>query len=154
MQLYAKDIMTSPVITMEGQTSCASAMRILMENNISGAPVVNEAGEMVGLVSMKDLLVDTEQLLPPPSFYDNMSFNCLSWDESTLQVSPGTVEQVMSKHVYTAAPNALLSDVARTLYKQRIHRVVIAEDDEPLGMVSTFDLLRAMAETSSETRVA
>lgn len=147
MELRARDIMTTQMITLSTGMACQKAIQILRDNNISGAPVMNELGDMVGIVSIKDLLAEQEFLLPLPNFYDTTSVHGLALEDSGLAISPKTIEKVMIRHIYTVPPEATLAEVSKTLYRQRIHRLVVTENNEPIGIISTFDLLKTIAET-------
>jgi CBS domain-containing protein len=94
------------------------------ERKITGAPVVNAKGELVGVISETDIIRKTN--------------NIGAW-------SPSTAGQIMTKPAVTVAPNETLQRVSEMMYNRRIHRVVVAEGTQIRGILTTMDILRAIA---------
>lgn len=67
--IRARDIMTKEVITVSPETDIAQATRLLLENHINGAPVVNADGELVGMLCQSDLIVQQKKNPPAVHFY-------------------------------------------------------------------------------------
>jgi CBS domain-containing protein len=116
----ARDVMCSDVITISVDATVGDAMRVLLEKDISGAPVVDEQGELVGIVSELQLL---EAVYTP-------------------QIKKHSLRNFVTKNVLSVTENALLSDVANILVLHRIRRVPVLRDGRLVGIVSRRDLLR------------
>jgi CBS domain-containing protein len=124
MTLYASDVMIKDVITVVETTPLKEVTKMFSERKITGAPVVNAKGELVGVISETDIIRKTN--------------NIGAW-------SPSTAGQIMTKPAVTVAPNETLQRVSEMMYNRRIHRVVVAEGTQIKGILTTMDILRAIA---------
>lgn len=175
-----REIMQEKVVTVDPETTMLELSRILAEAGIGGAPVVNRTGELVGVISGTDVLrlasSDADaavDLYPfdPVSALDPHA--CGSRDRawfylgpespgSATQVDPGeilggsllkhTVGDVMSGERYAVPPDMSVEGLARFLLEKRIHRALVTDGSGLLGIVTTYDVLRAVASgTGAET---
>ncbi len=124
MTLHASDVMIKDVITVSEKTPLKEVTKMFSERRITGAPVVNEAGELVGVLSETDIIRKTTSIG--------------AW-------SPNTAGQIMTKPAVTVAPNETLQRVCELMSNRRIHRVVVAEGKHINGIITTMDILRAIA---------
>ena len=153
MVTRARDLMQSPVVAIGRDASLLDAHRLLVEEEIHGAPVVDEDGAVVGVLSSLDLLraahEDHESASGEAVYYrDVLPFtgpdrgsNAEDFQDrlSTLRVS-----DVMSEHVVSVPPEATAAQLAKTLRENGIHRVLVVEKDCLLGIVTAFDLLKLL----------
>jgi CBS domain-containing protein len=142
--MKASDVMTREVLTVGRETSVANAIRMMLENNISGLPVLDN-GKVVGIVTEGDLLrrgeTGTERHRP-------------RWLE--ILMGPGRmageyvrthgrkVEEIMSTNVISVAGDTPLDEVVGLMERRRIKRVPVVDADVLVGVVSRLDLLRAL----------
>jgi CBS domain-containing protein len=124
MTLYASDVMVKEVITVTESMPLKDVARMFVEKKITGAPVVNVEGELVGVISETDIIRKTTSIG--------------AW-------SPNTVGQIMTRPAVTVSPDETLQRVCEMMYNRRIHRVVVAEGPRIKGIVTTMDILRAIA---------
>ncbi len=124
MTLYASDVMIKDVITVPESTPLKEVTRMFGEQRITGAPVVNADGELVGVISETDIIRKTNSIG--------------AW-------SPNTAGQIMTKPAVTVRPDETLQRVCEMMYNRRIHRVVVAEGTQIRGILTTMDILRAIA---------
>ncbi|MCG3161165.1 MAG: Inosine-5'-monophosphate dehydrogenase [Acidobacteria bacterium] len=124
MTLHASDVMIKDVITVTDSTPLKDVARMFIEKRITGAPVVNADGELVGVISETDIVRKTN--------------NIGAW-------SPSTAGQIMTKPAVTVAPGETLQRVCEMMYNRRIHRIVVAEGKQIKGILTTMDILRAIA---------
>ncbi len=145
--LTANDIMTSRLITLRPDMTCQDAMQILINSRISGAPVVNTLEELVGVVSLKDLLANSEYQLPCPTYYEELYLDDVMYEEAfeLVNLNSGTVTELMTPDVITVDVHMPVSQVANVLYGHKVHRVIVADQGRPVGIISTFDVLKAVA---------
>jgi CBS domain-containing protein len=124
MTLHASNVMVKDVITVTDTTPLKDVARMFVEMKITGAPVVNAEGDLVGVISETDIIRKTN--------------NIGAW-------SPSTAGQIMTKPAVTVAPDETLQRVCEMMYNRRIHRVVVAEGTKIMGILTTMDILRAIA---------
>ncbi|MGE0131092.1 MAG: HPP family protein [Blastocatellales bacterium] len=124
MTLHASDVMIKDVITVTDSTPLKDVARMFVEKKITGAPVVNAEGELVGVISETDIIRKTN--------------NIGAW-------SPSTAGQIMTRPAVSVSPNETLQRVCEMMYNRRIHRVVVAEGTQIRGILTTMDILRAIA---------
>jgi CBS domain-containing protein len=150
MTLLARDVMQTHVVTIEASASLLDAQRLFVEEEIHGAPVVDEDGRVIGVVSARDLLraaaEEQDTVLSEPHYYrDFAEFSGPDWangpEDFQNRLAARTVSEVMTEGALTLPPDATVDEIARTLRESRIHRVLIAQDGVLLGIVATFDLL-------------
>ncbi|MBW2395265.1 MAG: CBS domain-containing protein [Deltaproteobacteria bacterium] len=157
MDLVAKNVMTNPVVAVSPETSLADAHRLFVEEGIHGAPVLEDDGSIAGVVSSSDLLRavhDERDTVSTEGDYlrDLLEFSAPDWagDPNDFQDRLGqrTVAEVMTPGAVTVAPEAPISEVARTLREYKIHRVWVEEEGKLRGVISTFDLMPILEELS------
>ena len=124
MTLLASDVMVKDVITVNETTLLKDVTKMFGENRITGVPVVNAESELVGVLSETDIIRKTTSIG--------------AW-------SPKTAGQIMTKPAVTVAPDETLQRVCELMHNRRIHRVVVAEGKQIKGIITTMDILRAIA---------
>jgi CBS domain-containing protein len=165
------EIMNTDVVTVGPQTSLRELVGVLRDEKVSGVPVVS-GGRVVGVVSATDLL-DFEFEQPPNEVADWGGFEPLpgdvveesaryyegGWDPSVDvlermhqlkepewdRLMEHTVSEVMTPVIYSLPPKEDLRSVASFMTRQGIHRVLVLEGDELIGIASAMDIVRAVA---------
>ena len=132
MSLLASDVMISDVVVVTESTPLKEVAKIFVDRKITGAPVVSGAGELVGVISETDII--------------RKSTSIGAW-------SPSTAGQIMTKPPVAVDPDTTLQRVCELMYNRRIHRVVVAEGSQIRGIITTMDILRAIATAQSEIAV-
>jgi CBS domain-containing protein len=153
----AKDIMNPNVVTVTGNIDLREAAKIFVDKGITGAPVVDELGNLLGVISQSDLveyeLAMERELTVEAPFYRQ------PYDES-LDPSGGfqieelpthAVKDVMTPFLITIEENTPIRVVAARMAKCGIHRLIVVDDDQQIrGIVTSIDVLRWVAETAGE----
>ncbi len=130
--ITAGDVMTREVITVTPATPISEFARICAEDNISGAPVMRVDGTLVGIVSKTDLV---RGMLDADSRFGTHDERP-AWDDPDRQVG-----DIMIDRVLTATPDTPLADLAERMAAERVHRVVVTDNDHVVGIVTSIDLL-------------
>ena len=125
----AKDIMKKDVITVKRDTPIQDAIKILVDKNITGLPVVNDDMTLVGIISEKDILRILAQM-------------DLLMVLDDIKKSNVTVEDFMTKEVVAFEEHDTLSDVCDCLIQKNFRRVPILSDGEVVGIISRRDLVK------------
>lgn len=147
-QLKAKDIMQYDVISLTPEMTLFDAAKVLRESDISGAPVVDETKQVIGVISQSDLLrysIEAEySSCFQADFYHEVPFlnDVKFFSGSSMNTSK--VNEIMSPYVITASPEDSISEIARSLREHRFHRLIITKENKLAGIISTLDLLKVL----------
>ena len=145
--MKASDVMTVGAATIRSDASVPEAARLMLQYAISGLPVVDDAGHLVGIITEGDFLRRTETGTGRP--------HRPRWLEFLL--GPGRladeyvhshsrkVEEVMTRQVVAVAEETPLDEIARLMERHRIKRVPVIRDNRVVGIVSRANLLRGLA---------
>lgn len=147
-EILARDIMTTDIVTLGAEQTVTEAAKILSEHRISGAPVVDDEGNLLGIVSEGDLIIQDVKLHFPHyiQFLDSYIYvGSLAKFEATLKKAVAAkVKEIMTPDVTTTTPDASIQDVATLMVRQDIHLLPIMEDSRLVGVVSKGDIVRSL----------
>jgi CBS domain-containing protein len=133
--ITASDLMNPQVLTVQDDMSVRDLAAFLVDNEISGAPVEDAEGRLVGVVSMTDIAALASGD-PAPSLEEPV----LEEEEEEEDTDP-RVSDIMTRAVYSVREDATVSEVATTMLKGHLHRLVVTREDQAVGIISTSDLL-------------
>lgn len=140
----AADVMTPEPVCVEPSTTIRQLARLFEEHDISGCPVVDQQGRLIGVVSKTDLIRRCAEGTPdrPPSYLFEVLFDT---DTEVPMPEPLIcVEDFMTEDPIAVPPNAPLAHVASLMAQSRVHRVVVVDQDRiPIGIITSLDMLRA-----------
>lgn len=148
-ELKAQDVMTSDPICVSPHTTIRELARIFEDNEISGTPVVDQEGTVIGLVSKTDLIRQCSEgtdEIPPAYLFEVLSEQ---GDEGAGEVMPEPticVQDFMTEDPLMVARDHPVKSIARLMCEHRIHRVVVADEKKyPVGIITSLDVLEALA---------
>jgi CBS domain-containing protein len=148
--MLARDVMNERVLTVPADWTARELAEFLTDNEISGAPVVDEEGHVVGVVSLSDLArseIEEGRLIPDRSSPDywvrSFDDEIAAEDLQGLRVEHEgpTVREIMNPAVFSVDEDTPVSEVARSMIHSRIHRVLVTRGRKIVGIISTTDLL-------------
>ncbi|MCA9523924.1 MAG: CBS domain-containing protein [Myxococcales bacterium] len=149
------DVMTGQVICLRPDMSVESVTQLFLEHRISGAPVIDDDGRPIGVISKTDLVRES---------FDRDSLT--EWDVTPTdddtregfhvqRETRATVAEVMTPVVVTLEASAPITEAARLMIEQRIHRIpVVSDTGRVVGIVSAVDLLGPIANQTPADRTA
>jgi len=144
----AAEVMTANVQTLEEGLDIREAISLLQDLGVSGAPVVDAVGRLVGVLSRSDILnyyrSREEELTSDTDFYQRASLIGIpvSAGFEVLDTNVARVRDVMSPVTITASEETPVRDLARLMVGKHIHRVIVTRDRKVAGIVSALDLLK------------
>jgi CBS domain-containing protein len=153
--MRAMDVMTTNVITVTPDLSVQELAALLSNHGISGAPVVNAAGDLVGIVSEGDLMhraeTGTERRIVRRRvrWLDSVALD-RDLARDYVKAHGRTVGEIMTPEVITVDETAELNAVAELLETKRIKRVPVVHDGKLVGIISRANLVRALATAKRE----
>ncbi|MBX5453900.1 MAG: CBS domain-containing protein [Acidobacteriia bacterium] len=146
--MKARDIMTTEVVSVHPDMPIQQVAQLLLERGISAAPVVDEKGDLLGIVSEGDLIGrDEQERLARRDWWLALLAGKQPFDEkfqARLQGENRKVREVMSAPVVTVTEETEINDIARLLAVHSIKRVPVVRENRVVGIVSRADLVRAM----------
>lgn len=176
--LTVNDIMQTDLVTVTTETTARYLARLLADEEISGAPVLDASGSLVGVVSSTDLVrlaaedsgvelrpagvgvdpirdpeADEEDMdaesdpygffLPEDSPFTGRRF-MEQWPDSQFDTVP--VADIMTPISFSVPPDTPLTELCEFLVRGRIHRAIVKDGEDLVGIVTSADVLRAVAE--------
>jgi len=149
-RLRARDVMTTPVYTVRPETPVPEVACLLVERHISGAPVVDETGRLVGIVTEADLL-------PKEAGPAGLPLTALLGPEAPPEVREhlrryrGRVaREVMTREVVTATEDTPVQQLAALMLRKQVNRIPIVRGERVVGIVTRNDVLRAFFRRDEE----
>jgi CBS domain-containing protein len=149
--MKASEIMTLGVVTVRPETSLREAASLMLERGVSGLPVVDEMGRLVGMVTEGDLLrraeIGTERRRP---HWLELLLGSGRLANEYVHSHARKVQDVMTPEVITVSRDAPLEDVVNILEQRRVKRVPVTRGDKLVGIISRANLVQALARLAQE----
>jgi predicted transcriptional regulator len=144
-----EDVMTPDVIAVAPNTSLAALVQLFLHHDIAGAPVVDEEGKPVGVVSASDLLDVTRRSgqVGVPRYYRLWNGHIRAvgiTDEGSNHVM-GIVSDVMTPSVVAIDRRSTVREAAQLMARVDVHRLVVTEAGRACGVLTTMDCLKVLA---------
>ena len=146
--IKAKDIMTKEIITLSPETEIAEAARLLLEKRINGAPVVNSAGKLVGILCQSDLIAQ-QKSIPIPSLFTLLDGyislkTTKRMDKEVEKIAATKVAEAMTPDPVTVDPETDIEKIAVLMVEKNYHTLPIIESGQLVGILGKEDVLRTL----------
>lgn len=129
--MRVSDILQTNLKTVRGTDTIGEAVSLLAESHVSGVPVVDDHGRLVGVLSNSDILEVLAEHSDP--------------EEREKIFEETLVQEVMTPRPQTITPEASIRDAAQRMLYLEVHRLFVEQGGRLVGVVSTTDLVRTMA---------
>jgi len=153
--MQVKDIMTRNVISVAAKEPVVKAARLMLQNRISGLPVVDEKDQLVGVVTEGDFLrrheIGTERRHPK---WLEFVLGPGRLAQEYVHTSGRKVEDIMTPDPWTVAESDSLESVVELMERRHIKRLPVIRDGKMVGIVSRANLMHALASLSREAPAA
>lgn len=128
--MRAADVMQKGVISVSPELSVLEFEEFLTSEDISGAPVTGNTGQILGIASKTDIVrVLSEEMS----------------DQMRDLLQPDlTVNDIMTREIVTVRPDEDVREVARRMIDGHLHRVLVVTSEDVVGIITTFDLLKLL----------
>lgn len=147
--LTAKEIMTSEVVTVDPRMPVGELAALLGEKKISGAPVVDQSGKLVGVVTESDLIDQAKKLHIPTAItiLDAVIFleSARNVEREVQKMAGARVGDICTSDPLTVGPDTPLDEIATLMAEKGIHSLPVLADGKLVGMVGKTDIIRTLA---------
>jgi CBS domain-containing protein len=146
-----KEVMTTDVLTFRPEDTVQMAAGAMAKRSIGGAPVVDEDGNVVGLLSDDDLIVSDVRLHFPTVIsvlgaYLELPSSADRFDKEVRKAIGSAVADVMTLDSPTCSEDDTLEQVATTMHEHNLSRLPVVRDGKLVGIVSRGDILKAIVQ--------
>jgi CBS domain-containing protein len=147
----ARDVMTVDLVCATTEMTLRDFARLLDEFEVSGAPVVDTTGQLIGVASKTDLIhraIDPELGVEPRYVFDMLypdedEDNPPDDKGESMIEEPVYITEFMTEDPVTARPDESLSAIAARMIDARVHRIIIVDpENRPIGIVTSLDMLK------------
>lgn len=144
-----REVMTTDVLTFSTDTPVQEAMRALVDRDVDGAPVVDDHGRVLGVVSTDDLIVQETRLHYPTVIslfgaYLELPSSVRRFEDDLHKAVGATVGEVMAREPVTIGEDHTLEDAATAMHEHRVGRLPVVRSGRLVGILARGDILRAI----------
>lgn len=144
--LMAKHIMHTRMVTIDPEMTVQDVMQVFLDRQITGAPVIDDEGRVIGVVSHTDLIRYQRRSAPtsPSSYFTGSDGASLVGPLQLERRGATQVQDIMTPAAFMAEEDTPVEAVARFMLRRRVHRVIITRRGKLAGIITSMDLLRAL----------
>ena len=146
--LKARDIMTKNVIVVKPSTTVNEFAKILINNKISGAPVVDDNGNMLGIVTENDLIEQNKRFHIPTViriFDAFITLNQPAVEQQIKKMTAATVADICSNGVISVDEDAPIDEIASIMSEKKVHHIPVVQDKKIVGMIGKIDIIKGVS---------
>jgi CBS-domain-containing membrane protein len=148
--LKAIDIMTPNPVTLSPDTDIRTAVALLIDRKINGAPVVDASGTLVGVLCQSDLVAQQKQVTMPSLFSMLDGFIALSsredFEREIQKIAATKVSQAMTPHPKAVSPQTPIDEIATVMVNEKLYTLPVVDAGKLVGVVGKEDILRTLLE--------
>src|SRR5688572_10024857 len=147
--MLVREVMTTEILTFVADDRVQDAYERLMDRGVDGAPVVDGAGTVVGMLTTDDLLVQETKLHYPTvvslfGAYLELPSSHRKFEQELRKAVGATVDDVMTRKPFTCSPDDTLERAATLLHEHDVSRLPLTEGGKLVGLIARGDILRAV----------
>jgi CBS domain-containing protein len=139
------DFMSTPVVTVRPDSPIMDAAQLMLKHHVSGLPVVDDNGRVVGIVTEHDLLRRTDRPSSQQPYWLLLMIEGAAVAKEFVRFDDAKVKEIMTSDPLVVMEDTPIEDVCRMMEQRGIKRLPVAQDGRLVGIVSRADLVRALA---------
>jgi predicted transcriptional regulator len=146
--MLIKDIMTKEVITVSPGMGVHELAELFVQKDISGAPVIDSEGKLLGIVSEEGVIFQDKKVHLPTFLNLSLGFLTLGTkrlEEEIKKIAASTVADIMEKEMITVSPQDSIEDVATIMIEKEAYYCPVVEAEKLVGVVTKKDIVRSIA---------
>jgi CBS-domain-containing membrane protein len=146
--LKALDIMSTDPVTLSPGTDIRTAVALLIDKKINGAPVVDASGKVVGVLCQSDLVAQQKQVTMPSILSVLDGFIALSsrgdFEKEIKKIAASKVSDAMTEHPRCVSPSTPLDEIATVMVNEKLYTLPVVDSGKLVGVVGKEDILRTL----------
>ncbi|HCF48835.1 MAG TPA: hypothetical protein DER60_01045 [Syntrophomonas sp.] len=146
--MLARDIMTREVYAARPDDKVDRITHLMLENKISGIPVVDENDHVVGIITEKDLMIRAKELRVPyyVTLFDSIIFleNPIRFNNEVKKYTATKIKDAMTSKVVTVEEDTPVSEVVKLMQEKKINRVPVVRNHKLVGIITRNDILKVL----------
>ncbi|MBU0665306.1 MAG: CBS domain-containing protein [Proteobacteria bacterium] len=146
--LTARDIMTRDIITVTEESTIKELARILTSNQISGVPVINDSGKLVGVVTESDLIFQTKKVHIPTviTILDSVFYleNPDKMGDEMKKMAGTKVKDILTSSPITVTEETPLDEIATIMSEKSLHTLPVVNKETLVGVIGKKDIIRTL----------
>lgn len=145
--MFAKDLMTSPVITIQEDSTVLEAARLMLERDVSVLPVLDASDRLVGILSHSDFGLSPKYRPLVDNIYSLLGASSTPQhiEATAHRVGNKRVGDVMRRHPITVSPEDSVERITRLMLRYQIRRLPVVENGKLVGIITRHDFLKLIA---------
>lgn len=147
--MKAKEIMTKDVVTVTKEMTIEELARLFSRHGFSGAPVADEEGKLIGIVTENDLIKMEQRLHIPTvvTIFDAVIYlgSSKKFEEDIKRMAATKVEDIYKKDVVTITENSTIQEIATIMSEKNIHHLPVVRKGKLVGIIGKKDIVKAIA---------
>jgi CBS domain-containing protein len=146
--MLAKDLMTSPVLTIQEDATVGDAARLMLDHDVSALPVMNDSGKMVGILTHSDFGLSPKFRPLMENVYTLLGATTTPQhlEATAHQVGGKLVKDVMRRNVITVQQDVGIEQISRLMMRSHIHRLPVMDGANLVGIITRHDFLKLITE--------
>lgn len=160
MTVLAREIMTPSIKAVPQSWTMERLARFLTDNEITGSPVTDETGEIVGIATLKDITEfrwnatrnEMDSRLTAEEEQEARRLRMAIFEE--MGKVPVEVRDIMTPIVLSVDEQTPVKDIADIMMREHLHRIFVTNDDKITGIITTYDMLKLISDTALTERCA
>ncbi len=146
--MLVKEVMTKTVVTVPETMGIRQLAKLLIEKNISGAPVLDAQRKVVGVVREESVIFRDKKVHLPSFIHIATGFLTVGvkhFEDEIKKITAGTVGEIMEKKFCSVPPDATVEDVATLMIEQGVFYCLVMDNNELCGIITKRDIVRSIA---------
>lgn len=141
----AAELMSDNPISIQETATVREALNMMLDRDVAAAPVINDAGRPVGVVTVTDILVHEREVGLPVGVSERVAVSGRLKEGYEIELADRTtVDQIMTPGIFSTAPDRTAAEVVADLLRYRIHHLFVIDKEVIVGVISTSDVLRKL----------
>ena len=147
--ITAKEIMTKEVITVTQNTSIKNLSDLFIEHKVNGFPVLDDKGQLAGIVTEKNLIEQNKNLHIPTviALFDAVIYleSGKNFEDEVKRYNATLVKDIFSTNVITVSPDTGIHEIATLMAEKSVHSIPVVDGNNILGMIGKLDIIKGLA---------